>query len=62
MNSKQQKLDYDKWLDSEKKHKDMCGAYDFCKYCDKSLTNPCACAVEAISKALNETAYVSKKA
>ncbi len=58
----QRKIDYDKWLESEKKHKDMCGSYDFCKYCNKKLENPCAKAVEAISKALNETAYVSNKA
>ncbi|MDE7100818.1 MAG: hypothetical protein K2O05_03085 [Anaeroplasmataceae bacterium] len=58
----QRKIDYDKWLDSERKKKDMCGTYDFCKYCDKTKENPCANAVEAISKALNETAYVSNKA
>ncbi len=58
----QRKIDYDKWLESEKKQKDMCGSYDFCKYCDKKLKNPCARAVEAIEKALNETAYVSNKA
>ena len=53
----QKKIDFDKWIESEKKHQDMCGTYDFCKYCDKSVKNPCANAVEAISKALNETAY-----
>ena len=40
INSSQKKIDYEKWLESEKKHKDMCGSYDFCKYCDKSLENP----------------------
>lgn len=53
----QQKIDYNKWLESEKLHKDMCGSYDFCHYCDKSLTNPCAHAVDAIEKALKERAY-----
>lgn len=53
----QQKIDYNKWLESEKLHKDMCGSYDFCHYCDKSLTNPCAHAVDAIEKALKEMAY-----
>lgn len=53
----QQKIDYNKWLESEKLHKDMCGSYDFCHYCDKSLTNPCAHAVDAIEKALKETVY-----
>ncbi len=58
METNQQKIDYDKWLESEKKHKDMCGSYDFCKYCDKTLENPCAKAVEKIEKALKETAYI----
>lgn len=53
----QQKIDYNKWLESEKLHKNMCGSYDFCHYCDKSLTNPCVHAVDAIEKALKETAY-----
>ncbi len=60
INSNQKKIDYEKWLESEKKHKDMCGSYDFCKYCDKSLENPCARAVDAISKDKNETSYVKK--
>ncbi len=56
----QKKIDFDKWLESEKKHKDMCGSYDFCEFCDKTLENPCAMAVEAIAKANNETSYVKK--
>ena len=60
INSSQKKIDYEKWLESEKKHKDMCGSYDFCKYCDKSLENPCARVVDAISKDKNETSYVKK--
>ena len=60
INSSQKKIDYEKWLESEKKHKDMCGSYDFCKYCDKSLENPCARAVDAISKDKNEASYVKK--
>ena len=60
INSSQKKIDYEKWIESEKKHKDMCGSYDFCKYCDKSLENPCARAVDAISKDKNETSYVKK--
>ncbi len=60
INSSQKKIDYEKWLESEKKHKDMCGSYDFCKYCDKSLENPCARAVDAISRDKNETSYVKK--
>ena len=60
INSSQKKIDYEKWLESEKKHKDMCGSYDFCKYCDKSWENRCARAVDAISKDKNETSYVKK--
>lgn len=56
----QKKIDYDKWLESERKKKDMCGSYDFCKYCDKSVQNPCAHAVEKIRLALQETAYKRK--
>lgn len=53
----QRKIDYDKWIESEKQKKDMCGTYDFCKYCKKTLPNSCAHAVEAIQVALKETAY-----
>lgn len=60
LNSNQKKIDYAKWFESEKKHKDMCGSYDFCKFCDKTLENPCARAVDAIAKAKNETSYVKK--
>lgn len=56
-NTVQKKIDYDKWIESEKLHKDLCGSYDFCKYCNKSLANPCANAVDAIQVALKETAY-----
>lgn len=53
----QKKIDFDKWLDSEKQHKDMCGSYDFCKYCDIKSENPCATAISKIQVAQNETAY-----
>ncbi len=59
-NKVQKKIDYDKWLESEKQKRDMCGSYDFCKYCKKELENPCANAVEAIQHALKETAYKRK--
>jgi len=45
----QEMIDLKKWFDSEEKSKDMCGTYDFCKYCDKSLPQPCAEAYEKAS-------------
>ncbi len=38
----QQKIDVDKWLDSENRHFDMCGNYDYCACCDKQSDTPCA--------------------
>lgn len=38
----QQKLDVEKWLESETRHFDMCGSYDYCAFCDKSEETPCA--------------------
>lgn len=38
----QQKMDVEKWLDSETRHFDMCGSYDYCAFCDKSEETPCA--------------------
>lgn len=53
----QKQIEYTKWLESEKKKKDTCGTYDFCKYCDKKLENPCAHAVEKIRIELNERPF-----
>ena len=47
----QAKLDLQKWLDSEKYHKDMCGMYDYCKYCDRNDATPCATASLALADA-----------
>ena len=38
----QQKMDIQKWLDSETRHMDMCGHYDYCGYCNKYEETPCA--------------------
>ena len=38
----QAKLDVRKWVDSEAQGRDTCGDYDFCKFCDKSVEEPCA--------------------
>ena len=39
-------IDLKKWYDSEVCGRDMCGSYDFCRYCDKSVSLPCATAYE----------------
>ena len=44
-------LDLKKWYDSEVNHRDMCGTYDFCAYCDKSISLPCATAYEKANEA-----------
>ena len=49
----QSKLDLQKWLDSERNHRDMCGMYDYCKYCDKNDATPCATASIALEDAMN---------
>ncbi len=38
----QQKIDVEKWEASEKAGMDLCGEASYCKYCDKSLSTPCA--------------------
>ncbi len=53
----QSKLDVQKWLESETKGRDMCGAYDFCAYCENEEEFPCANAYERCrSKAVEQTA------
>lgn len=39
-------IDLKKWYDSEVNGHDMCGSYDFCRFCDKSISLPCATAYE----------------
>lgn len=46
----QAKLDDQKWNDSVSNHRDMCGAYDYCAFCDKSVALPCASAFEEMNK------------
>ena len=38
----QERLDVQKWVDSEAKGTDTCGEYDYCEFCDKALPTPCA--------------------
>ena len=45
---KQKMLDVQKWIKSEQEGRDVCGEFDYCKFCDKNVQNPCA-------KALNKT-------
>ena len=42
LNEHQQKIDVEKWETSEKAGMDLCGEASYCKYCDKSLSTPCA--------------------
>lgn len=46
----QAKLDEQKWNDSVTNHRDMCGGYDYCAFCDKSAALPCASAYEEMNK------------
>ena len=48
----QQELDYIKWTDSILMGKDMCGTYEYCKYCDKKRTYPCARAKKRFDKGI----------
>lgn len=57
----QAKLDQQKWLDSEKKHCDMCGGYDYCVYCDKQIPFPCATAFEKMSRPVRTAKKIVKE-
>ena len=32
----QEKMDVSKWLDSEQAHRDLCGNYEYCAFCNKA--------------------------
>lgn len=38
---KQINFDTKKWLDSQKNQRDMCGEYEYCVVCNKTLEYPC---------------------
>ena len=40
LKEEQAQFDIVKWHDSIEEGKDLCGAYEFCGYCDKSEKNP----------------------
>lgn len=50
----QDKIDLQKWLESEAKHFDMCGSYSYCDFCDKSEQTPCANAYERMIEAVDK--------
>ncbi len=50
----QQKLDNQKWMDSVANHRDMCGEYSYCAYCDKAVEYPCASAQIKMSEELKK--------
>ena len=49
LEKEQKRLDEEKWLKSEKEGRDVCGEFDYCKFCDKANAHPCA---TALSKAI----------
>lgn len=44
---KQNELDVKKWLESETAGYDLCGEFEFCVKCIKTLENPCSAAYDA---------------
>lgn len=52
MQSLQEKLDIDKWLNSEKLRRDLCGEYDYCAYCENESEFPCAYALTRLQEKL----------
>lgn len=60
MDKLQNEIDIKKWLDSEKAKRDLCGNYLFCKYCDKSLANPCASAYKKMKSDSESKPIVNK--
>ena len=54
-------IDLKKWYDSETHGRDMCGSYDFCAFCDKSVSLPCAIAYEKAHMQAGEKPAPKKK-
>ena len=63
----QEKLDIEKWNDSQAKGADTCGEYKFCKFCDMKEDMPCAKAynkaeeAEVAATVVKETKTATKK-
>ena len=46
LEQEQKRLDEEKWLKSEQEGRDVCGEFEYCKFCDKMHAHPCAKALE----------------
>lgn len=57
----QVKLDKIKWNDSVANGRDMCGSYEYCSYCNKSIANPCATAYEKLHRPVKTGKRAVKK-
>ena len=57
----QEKLDVQKWIDSEVKGTDTCGEYDYCAFCVKTEQTPCAKAYNKANKKPAAKKIVEKK-
>ena len=44
LNVLQKMLDEDKWYESERAHRDVCGEFPYCVRCDRKQSFPCALA------------------
>ena len=42
LEEEQRRLDEEKWLKSEQEGRDVCGEFEYCKFCDKAHAHPCA--------------------
>lgn len=52
----QKRLDEEKWLKSEREGRDVCGEFEYCKFCDKKHAQPCAAALnKATAKPVKKT-------
>lgn len=57
----QEKLDVEKWNDSQAKGVDTCGEYKFCKFCDMNEDMPCAKAYNKAEEAEVDTTVAKEK-
>jgi len=51
----QKRLDEEKWLKSEQAGRDVCGEFEYCKFCDKMHAHPCANALSKATKKEKKT-------
>lgn len=55
LEAEQKRLDEEKWLKSEKEGRDVCGEFEYCKFCDKEMAHPCANALSKANKPAKKT-------